>query len=331
LVINRIHIVLYRWKVYAVAIRVKYEKRITEEVMKTNILITGAAGKTGAPLVEKLAQLRVPVRALIHAGPEQQIAKERLFRKGAADVVAGDFKDAASLEPALDGIERVYLVSPPSLDQVKVQTSFVDIAVRKGAKHIVKLSALGAASDSPVGLLRAHAEIEAHIRKSGIDYTFLRPHFFMENLLANAATTRNDGAIYSPLSAARISPVSVQDIAAVGAAILSTDGGRGKTYTLTGPESVTYADIAAALGGVINRAVRYQQVPFEAARQGMVQSGMPDRLVDDLIVMMKTWEEGKGNIVSHDIEKILGRKPLSVAEFFEIHREAFIGAAGKAA
>lgn len=299
--------------------------------MKTNILITGAAGNTGAALVEKLAQLRLPFRALIHAGPEQLFAKERLFKRGASDVVAGDYYNRASLELALDGIERVYLVSPPSLDQVMVQASFVDIAATLGVKHIIKLSALGAAPDSPVKLLRAHAQIEAHIRKSGIAYTFLRPHFFLENLLSNAATVKDGGVIYSPLKAARINPVSVQDIAAVGAAILSTRGGRGKAYTLTGPESATYADIAAALGAVINREVSHEQVTFEAARQGMVQSGMPDWLADDLILLMKTWEAGKGDLVTRDIEKIVGRKPLSVAEFFEIHREAFIGTAGKAA
>ena len=109
-----------------------------------------------------------------------------------------------------------------------------------GVKHIVKLSVLGTAPDSPVSLLRWHAEIEEHIRKSGINYTFLHPHFFMENLLANAESVKKDGALYSPLGETKVSPVSIRDVVAVAATILREGGHVGKTYTLTGPEALSY-------------------------------------------------------------------------------------------
>lgn len=294
--------------------------------MKTNILITGASGNTGLPVVERLAQMNVPFRAMIHSP-----GKEQLVKKGSAEVVVGDFHDAASLELALEGIDRVYLLSPPSQDQFKQQTSFVDIAKKKGVKHIVKLSALGTSLDSPVGLLRAHAQIEEYIKKSGIAYTFLRPHFFMENLLMNTATVRKDGTIYSPLGEARISAISVQDIGAVVAAILTSNGHAGKVYTLTGPTAVTYAEIAATLEKVIARPVHYVPVPYEAAQQGMVSSGMPEWFAEDLIRLMKTWAEGKGSMVTPDVEKIINRKPLSLREFFERYKDLFIVQEGKAA
>jgi len=195
----------------------------------------------------------------------------------------------------------------------------------------VKLSALGTSLDSSVGLLRAHAQIEEYISKSGIVYTFLRPHFFMENLLMNVDTIQKEGAIYSPLGGARISAISVEDIGAVIAKILTTGGHAGKVYTLTGPAAVSYAEIAATLEKVIGKPVRYVQVPFEAARQGMVNSGMPAWFAEDLIRLMKTWVEGRGSMVTPDVENITGRKPLALQEFFENHREDFIVAAGKAA
>ncbi len=131
--------------------------------MKTRILITGATGKTGLPLVEQLADTRVPFRALVHS-----VLKEHLVSRWTPDIVAGDYQDRDVMDEAFDGIERVYLVSPAAPDQEKIQKSLVDIAKKKGVKHIVKLSALGTSSISPVGLLRSHAAIEDHIRKSSM-------------------------------------------------------------------------------------------------------------------------------------------------------------------
>lgn len=294
--------------------------------MKTRILITGATGKTGLPLAQQLADRNVPFRALVHS-----VLKEHLVKKWTPDIVTGDYQESAEMEKAFDGIERVYLVSPPAPDQEKVQTSLVDIAKKKGVKHIVKLSALGASGASPVGLLRAHAGIENYIRKSGIAWTFLRPHFFMENLLANAESAGRDGALYSPLGDAGISAISVHDIAAVAAEVLTGEGHEGRIYQLTGPESLSFAEIASILGSVINRNVVYVPVTFEAARLGMIHGGMTDWLAEDIIRLMKTWSEGRGSVVTRDAAKILGRQPISVREFFECHKDLFAGAIPKAA
>jgi uncharacterized protein YbjT (DUF2867 family) len=297
-----------------------------EKTMKNMILITGATGKTGLPLAQQLADRKVPFRALAHS-----VLKEHLVRRWTSDIVTGDYQDRDVMNEAFDGIERVYLVSPPSLDQEKIQTSLVDIAKKKGVKHIVKLSALGAAKDSPVGLLRAHAAIEDHIRKSGMAWTFLQPHFFMESLLGNADSVIRDHALYSPLGEARISPISVHDIAAVAAEVLIGEGHDNRTYQLTGPESLSYAELASILGSVINRKVDHVPVPFEAAQQAMIMSNMPDWLAKDLLRLMKTWGEGKGDRVTRDVEKIIGRTQISVREFFECHKQLFIGKPAKAA
>jgi len=290
--------------------------------MKTTILIGGATGNTGLPLVKQLASSGVPVRAMIHTAD-----KRAKVEGSTVEVVVADFKNRASLEQALQGIESAYLASPPSLDQVRDQAEFVDAAKAMGVKHIVKLSALGTAPDSTVGLLRWHAEVEDHIRRSGITYTFLHPHFFMENLLANAGTVKKDGAIFSPLGGALISPISVEDVAAVAAKVLTEGVHGGKTYTLTGPEAVTFADIAWTLSGVIGKPVRAEQVPFDAAQKGMIQTGYPDWLAADLVRLMQTWAEGRGSLVSVYVERLTGHKPLSIKEFFGRYKRLFLAAA----
>jgi uncharacterized protein YbjT (DUF2867 family) len=291
--------------------------------MKPSILIAGATGRTGLSLVQKLWQEGVPVRAMVHS-PEKKGVVERY--KNVAAVVA-DLSDRPSLERALEGIEKAYLVSPAAQDQVALQTNFVNIAKLSGVKHIVKLSAFGTAPDSAVNLQRWHAEIEEHIRKSGLGYTFLHPHYFMENFLGSVETVRKDGALYSPLGETRFSPISVEDIAAAAAKILTDERHPWKTYVLTGPEAVTFADIARILGDVTGRRIRYVPVSYDAAKQGMVQAGMPEWLADDLIRLMKSWEEGRGGIVSGEGERLTGRKPSSVREFFRKHRSLFLAAA----
>jgi uncharacterized protein YbjT (DUF2867 family) len=297
-----------------------------EDAMKTSILITGATGKTGLPLSQELADRKVPFRALIHS-----MVKEPLVRRWASDIVAGDYQDRDAMDEAFDGIERVYLVSPPAPDQEEVQTALVDIAKKKGVKHIVKLSALGASAASPVGLLRTHAAIEDHIRKSGLAWTFLQPHFFMENLLGNAESVIRDGVIYSPLGDAAISPISVHDIAAAAAEVLTGKGHEGKTYQLTGPQAMNYNGIARTLAGVTHKRVEYVPITFQAALQAMARTGMPDWLAGELLQLMKTWAEGKGSMVTKDVERIIKRTPITLWEFLECHKHMFTGKTAKAA
>ncbi len=297
-------------------------KRRAKTNMRAEILIGGATGNTGLPLVKHLAAAGVPVRALIHSP-----AKKSLVEHENVETIEGDFANAGLIERALEGISRAYLASPASPDQVKYQINFVDAAKVMGIKHLVKLSAIGTAPDSPVGLLRWHAEIEDYIRKSGINYTFLHPHYFMENLLVNTESVIKEGAIYSPLGETRLSMISVQDIAAAAAAILIDGGHMGKTYTLTGPEAMNFSEIAESLGDIVGKHVKYVQVPYETAKAGMIKAGMPAWFADDIVMLMQSWGNGKGSIVSTYVEKLTGKKPIAVHEFLLRHRNRFLAAA----
>jgi uncharacterized protein YbjT (DUF2867 family) len=291
-------------------------------VMAAEILITGATGNTGFPLVMHLASEGVPVRALIHSP-----SKKSLVEQKNVEIIVGDFAIAGLVERALEGISRAYLVSPESPDQIKYQINFVNSAKIMGIKHLVKLSALGTAPDSPVAVHRWHAEIEEHIRQSGINYTFLHPHFFMENLMSYSRSVIKEGALYSPLGETKVSMVSVEDIA-VAAAVVLTDGGHvEKTYNLTGPEALNFAEIAGVLGEVIGKRIKYVHVPYQTAKAGMVKSGMPSWLAEDMVSLMQSWSNGKGSMVSNYVERLTGERPISFKEFFLKHRNRFRAAA----
>jgi uncharacterized protein YbjT (DUF2867 family) len=290
--------------------------------MTAEILITGATGNTGLPLVMRLASAGVPVRALIHSP-----SKKSLVGQKNVEITVGDFAIAGLVERALEGISRAYLVSPESPDQVKYQINFVNSAKIMGIRHIVKLSALGTAPDSPVALLRWHAEIEEYIRQSGINYTFLHPHFFMENLLGYSQSVLKEGAIYSPLRETKVSMISVEDIAAAAAVVLTDGGHVGKTYTLTGPDALNFAEIAGVLGDVIGKRVKYVYTPYQTVKTGMVKSGMPDWLAEDTVELMKSWGDGKGSMISAYVETLTRKKPISLHEFFLKHRNRFLAAA----
>jgi uncharacterized protein YbjT (DUF2867 family) len=287
--------------------------------MDPDILVTGATGRTGFPLIRLFAQNKIPVRALIH----HEYKRPQVERPG-VEVVVGDFNDPESLDRALDGIERAYLVPPPSWNQVELQYEFIDAAMRSGLRHLVKLSALGTARNSPVELLRWHAEIEDAIRQSGIAWTFLHPHFFQENLLQTAETVRIAGALFSPLGKAKISTVSVDDVAEVAFRVLTQRGHVGKTYTITGPEAITFEQIAETLSEVVARPVRYVEVPFDSARQMMVDEGQPDWMADNLVAMMKTWAQGERSPITMDVKRVTGHRPTSIREFLTRNQEYFL-------
>ena len=143
------------------------------------ILITGGSGNVGTELIKILMARGVPFRVMVRS-PE---TTQKMALRASVEVVAGDFNDAATIDRALTGIDRAFLLTPSSEQAEAQQSTFVEAARRGGMQHIVKLSQLAAAEDSPVRFLRYHAAVERVIRASGLQYTFLRPNLFMQGFL----------------------------------------------------------------------------------------------------------------------------------------------------
>ncbi len=280
------------------------------------ILVIGATGTTGGEVARQLIEAGHKPRLLVRSA-----AKARAF-EGKAEIVEGDLDQAGPLAAALQGIEKVYLVSA-GLNGAELEAKVVDAAKTAGVKHVVKLSVIGADAASELVFAQWHARGEKHLKDSGLAWTMLRPGNFMTNSLGWAATIKSDGAFYQPSGEGRWAAIDPADIGAVAVKALTTPGHEGKTYTLTGPESLSAAGYASKLAAVLGRPVKFVDVPPEAARDGMLKSGIPAGYVDALLNLLSAMKAGKADAVTEDVEKVLGRKATTFEAWAKRHAAAF--------
>ena len=206
---------------------------------------------------------------------------------------------------------------------VEQQLAVVDAARAEGVRHIVKQSSIAADEDTDASIVAAHRRIEEAIEESGMSWTHLRPHWFMQNELGQAGTIAADGVFYAP-DVTQISTIDVADVASVAARVLTSDGHEGKAYVLTGPEVLSYADVADVYSRVLGREVRWQQVSLEDARDSMREAGLPDELAVGFAEIMGRYAEGGvTREVSPAVEELTGRAPRTFEEFLRENRGAY--------
>ncbi len=286
--------------------------------MTDRILVAGATGANGRALLDALSTFDVTVRALVRpASP----AKELLGP--AVEIAEGDLTDRATLAPAFEGIDKAYVVTAVLPDTVALFDNFYNEARAAGVRHIVKFSGLGASEDSPSEIIRQHAQSDQRLRESGVDYTIIRPNSFFQNMLWQAAAIATTDAFYLPVGDAAQSMIDVRDIAEITATILTSDGHANKTYDLTGPESLSFHDVARIIGEVRGKAVTYVPVTPEAAETAMKEQGMSDWEAHALAEIQALFGTGAYAEVLPDAEGLLGRKPRAFAEFARDYADAF--------
>ena len=283
------------------------------------ILVTGATGKVGSELVDQLVAGGQPVRALVR-DPE----KASRTLPAAVELSRGDLADAESIEEALAGVDKMFLLAPVDPRMVEMEQHATAAAKAAGVKHLVKLSAIGADASSPWMFASVHGKSEENIRAADVPFTFLRPNFFMQNLLGLSGSIKQQGAIFQPAADSAASFIDVADIAAVAAKVLTTGGHEAKAYTLTGPQSLTYPQVAQILSRVLGTPVKYVDVPRDAAKHGMLQSGMPDWLAEAISQLMDAARQGRMAAVTPDVRNILGRSGRTLEQFIADNRGAFV-------
>ena len=253
------------------------------------ILVTGATGLSGSELVRRLSGKGIPSRALV-----RNFSKAKpLALLPNVEVVVGDMARPESLTEALRGVERAILISSSDPMMVETQTSFIDAARKAGVQHVVKLSGIIPELDSPFRFARMHAEIEKRLEASGVAYTHLRAGEFMPSYFRQVPSIVARGVLALPMGDARIASVDIGDIAEVAIAVLTTAGHEGKTYPLTGPESLSMAEVAEKLSAVTGKTVRYVDVPPEEANRARLAAGMPPYLAEGLDELFAERRNGK--------------------------------------
>lgn len=221
--------------------------------MKNHIVVTGATGNTGQLVADELQRRGVPFVAMTRSEKN----KRRLAERG-IESVHGDFDDPASMVKALQGAEKAYLVCTPDHMMGPRETAFIHAADKAKVKHIVKCSAYWAGLDAPTGNLRSHGRIERALVDSGMEYTFIRPHGFMQTFtLFSWDLIQKVGVLTYPGGDGAMPLVDVRDVAKVAVKALTEKGHAGKAYDLTGPEMLTFHQVAEILTRVLDKPVKY--------------------------------------------------------------------------
>jgi len=282
------------------------------------ILVTGATGTAGSQVVRALRARGAVLRAFVR-DPE----RSRRILGDDVELAVGDFADRSSVRSALMGAQAVLLSCGDDPRRVEWETSAIDDAADSGVSRIVKLSTIGAGPGAPVAFWEWHGRVEEHLKSSRVPAVILQSSFYMSNLLAAAEQVASDGRLYAPAGGARVAMIDPRDVGAAAAAALMGAGEEGRTYVITGPEAVSWRQIAAQLSSATGRAVEFVDVPDEGARQGLIEAGVPDFVAEQLITIFGQLRQGVAEKATDGVFALTGTRPHTLAQFAREHAHLF--------
>ncbi len=275
------------------------------------ILVLNANGKVGAEVADQLIAKGEKVRI----GARNVAKAKASYPK--AEVVAVDFGKPETLKAAVNGVSAIFTATPYEL-LPQPEIDLVAAAKAVGVKHIVKISTQGADEDST----SPHGAVEKSIHDSGLTYTILRPNFFMQNYaVQQAGSIKHQGAFYEPADEGKSSFIDTRDIAAIAVKALTEKGHEGKSYLLTGGEALNRNEVATAISAAIGRPVKFVNVDDAGLRKAMADA--PPKLTELMSVLMGYVRANYTGAISPDVEKLLGHKPTTFAQFAKDHASAW--------
>ncbi len=286
------------------------------------IAVVGATGNTGRAVVKELKALgQNPVCVVRNADKAREVL-------GAdAKIAVAELTDRAALEQALQGVDSVFVVTGHNPGMVEQQNNVLDAALKAGTKYLVRVGGgrAVAVADSELVVGRSHAAIEERLRDSGIKWVILRPGLFMQNVLGQAASIKNDSKMV--MAFAKDMPVAlidVRDTGAVGARILLDPAPHaGKVYEFTG-KLTTYGEFTEVFSKILGRPIAYVGITPEQAEQGMKSRGMPDWLVAHLVTIAKLGAAGGFSTENTKlIDDLVKRPPITTKQYVEDFKALF--------
>lgn len=286
------------------------------------ILVTGATGRVGYPLLEKLADARADVTAMV------RVEAKAGDLPGTPRHVVATFDDPPAAE-VLREFDQVFLLSPAIQEQATLETVFIDALVAAGhGPHVVKIAADGFADPGcDVRFMLSHRQVAAHLDATGLPVTYLASALYMEDLLATADTVREAGEVSVPAGHGRVGFVAASDVAAVAARVLTSPDHAGATYVVTGPEALRFKDVAARVSAVFAREVDYTDQAPERARELMLAGGVSPWRADGNLELFDWIRQGGADNVTATVREVTGADPQPVQDWLEESREEFEGPA----
>jgi uncharacterized protein YbjT (DUF2867 family) len=275
------------------------------------ILVIGGRSKIGGALIGELLGRGQQVRALVRAGEPIGGLPD------AAEAITGDLGDEGSLVTAMAGIEKVFLLSSPHPGAIGWHRNAIDAARRTQVQLMVRSSILGADRESPAEFISAHTTCDRYLEESGLPYVIVRPNLFLQNIPESTIPSIDaSGTFYVNAGEARISMVDTRDVAAVAAVALTEPGHAGAHYDVTGPEALSYTDVAAKLTSVMGRRISYVGASDDAVRQALLAAGLTGWFADALVGLYQDYRRsGTGGYaaqVTGIVQRLTGRPARSL-------------------
>jgi (4-alkanoyl-5-oxo-2,5-dihydrofuran-3-yl)methyl phosphate reductase len=278
-------------------------------------LITGVTGDVGSRVVRRLLEQDIRPRVLVRDNQKaHSLFGERV------DTCVGDLSEPESIQSAMRGIDVIYLVNVgpqiPDRDNIAAK-----IAKAAGVGRIVKLSSLDVEQDLAIGAW--HEKGEAAIRASGIPFTFVRPTGFMNNLLAWANSVRREGVVRSSTADGRRPFIHCEDIAAVSLEALLHEAYTGRILSLTGPQSLTFGEVTQMIAEAIGKPLVFEAISDDEARERYSRVSGSEEETEAHVALWRAIREGRVAATTKEVEQILGRKPLPLAQWARENAGAF--------
>ncbi len=283
------------------------------------ILVTGATGMFGSRVARGLLDAGQPTRALVRDG-----CRAKDLETAGVEIVVGDMDRSETLPAALEGVRRVFLVSPMD-DRIDVRERAVTRAARAaGVELIIKL--YGAVKHRGDSLDALHLASIAALRESGLRWALLSPNSVMEtSLLSQAEAIKHTGAMWGSSGDGRVGLIAADDAAAAGVALLTGNPEPEHNYEVTGPEALTMAEVARRLSAVLGRPVVYNDLPEDAFRKMLVQqAGMtPEQAEIGVLAHFRAWRRGDADLVTSTVAELTGHPAISVEQWLRQHRTKY--------
>lgn len=286
--------------------------------MSRKVLITGATGDTGRPAVKESLKLELTVRAMVLAYDDRSKALADL----GAEIVVGNHQEIDTIKQAMEGVDAAYFVYPVAPGLLTATVNFVQAAKEAGVSTVVNLSQRSARRSSKSWSCRDSFIAEEIYKWSGLPFVNLRPTYFLEWLLYpwQLPLLANEGILRLPVGKGRHSPIAADDQGRAIAAILkSPEGLIGQTINLSGPVEMDHEQMAAELTEALGRKIVFENVSVDEYCKSIAAMGVPPYVVQHLSGAMEDYQHGVMSGADNNIEKLTGKKPMSVGDFARAH------------
>lgn len=280
------------------------------------ILITGATGKVGAATAQALQHSGVACRVLVRD-------QTKWSEKTDAEVIVGDLGNDDDIRRSLKGVTKALLVMGNNAEQGQIENNFSTLAASCGVKHLVKISSMEASAEVKAVLPAMHYQSEQFIANLGIDFTFLRPNYYMQNMFMAAAAIAKGTSFALPLGTTKTAMIDTRDLGEIAARVLTGEGHEGKIYALTGPQLLDFAEVATAFSNALGRTIEYVDQPPSEFRAILSQFIHSDWHLNAVCELFDQIRGGALAFQSSDSQTILGRSPRDIHDFIADHLPAF--------